>query len=168
MTLLGELLREPPPRANTEKAKPAVRFGPAACSSPLRRPSIREEQIHSLVEQLFFRHESGPVRRVGITAVGASTSIASLCLEVSKALVHEGRYEVGLIDATGEHELTGVAHIPVHAGMPGPWAIAPRLWLVPRESWCSEAGAYSATNHNLELLRERIAEFDFAVVHCPP
>lgn len=60
---------------------------------------IHGEQIHALVQQLFFRHESGPVRHVGFSPVEASTETATLCLEVAKVLAATERYDVGLIDA---------------------------------------------------------------------
>src|ERR1039458_4483483 len=72
---------------------------------PVQRPelsrvaSVQDEQIHALVQQLFFRHESGPVRHVGFSSVEASTETATLCLAVAKALAAGERYDVGLIDA---------------------------------------------------------------------
>jgi Mrp family chromosome partitioning ATPase len=168
MTTLGELLKEPPP-ASAERAKPSLHIEPPARPELLRRPSIREEQVRSLVEQLFFRHESGPVRRVGFTSIEASTSTAPICLEVARALVDEGTYEVGLIDASiGEPQLPALAQIPIPTRQSTPWVVGPRLWLAPRESWRSEAEANAPTQHNLERLRDLAAEFDFAVVHCPP
>jgi hypothetical protein len=43
--------------------------------------SVHDDQIHALVQQLFFRHESKPVRHVGFATVDASTETAALCLE---------------------------------------------------------------------------------------
>ena len=61
--------------------------------------SVQDDQVHALVQQLFFQHESSPVRHVGFVTVEASTETATLCLEIARALAEEGRYDIGLIDA---------------------------------------------------------------------
>jgi len=166
MTLLGELLREPPPES-PGKPQPALRIESPPRSKSFVGLSIREEQIHSLVQQLFFRRESGPVRRVGFTALEPSAQTAPLCLDVARALVDEGKYEVGLIDAgCGESPLA--AQLQILTRMQAPWAIAPGLWLAPRESWCHPESPNPATDQNLGRLRELAAEFDFSIVYCPP
>jgi hypothetical protein len=72
-----------------------------------------------------------------------------------------------VIDAGGESPLATQLQIPVPAGVPTPWAIAPRLWLAPRESWCPPNSQKPGTERNLERLRELTTEFDFSIVHCP-
>ena len=99
--------------------------------------SVRDDQIHALVQQLFFRHESKPVRHVGFATVEASTETAELCLEVAGALAEESRYDVGLIDAYPDSvPLETKLQIPSPKPAEATWPIAPRLWMVPRESWC--------------------------------
>ena len=169
MSALSELLRETPQRAagSPGRRSPLRSEGPAK-SEPHVTFSIRGEQIHSLVQQLFFRREAGPVRRVGFAPVEATSETAGLCLEVASTLVNETAYEVGLIDAEGgESPLATQLQIPVPAGVQAPWAIAPRLWLAPRESWCTQDSQPPVTDQNLERLRELTTEFDFCIVHCP-
>jgi hypothetical protein len=131
--------------------------------------SVRDDQIHALVQQLFFRHESKPVRHVGFATVEASTETAKLSLEVAGALAEEGRYDVGLIDAYPdsvplETKLQIAAPNPAEAT----WLIAPRLWMVPRESWMPEDCGQRITDQNLSRLRELTAEFDFSILWCAP
>ena len=165
MTLLGELLREPS-TVEAEKGNVPARIE-RVDPTQSRAISVREEQIHSLVQQLFFPRESAPVRRVGFTPVEASPPTASLCLDVAKALVDESNHEVVLIDAcVGEVPLSSRLQIPAPTGVQVPWTITPRLWLAPWESWCPEHKP--ATDQNIERLREIAAEFDFSIVHCPP
>lgn len=167
MSLLGEILREPVSPGQERHNSPA-RVERALPSQP-HAFSIREEQIRSLVQQLFFPRDSAPVHRVGFTPVEASPSAARLCLDVARALVDEGCYEVALIDAcAGESPLSSRLQIPAPTGAQAPWAIAPRLWLAPCESWCPQGSRPPATDANMERLRELTAEFDFSIVHCPP
>jgi hypothetical protein len=135
----------------------------AACSPTV---SIRDEQIHSLVEQLFFRREAGLVRNVGFAPVDPSTQTAPLCLQVATALAEEGNYDVGLIDASsGPVLLHQQLQIPAPTHDNVAWPVSSRLWLVPRQSWWREAGQPLA-DHNLEQLREFMAEFDFSILCC--
>jgi len=178
MTALGELLREKPLSISCEAA-PARTAAAAAASSAIREPdfgsdatctpSSRDEQIHALVQQLFFSHIAGPVRSVGFAPVEAATSAARLCFEVARVLSEEGRYDVGLIDAgSGQITLADEIRVPSPANPGVPWAVTERLWLVPRESWCRDRGQQPASNKNLESLREYIGEFDFSIVRCRP
>jgi len=170
MSALGELLRETPQRpASTYRGRSPLRIERPAKSEPVAAFSIRDEQIHSLVQQLFFRREAGPVRRVGFTPVEASAETARLCLDVARTLVDETAYEVGLIDTGGgESPLATQLQIPVPAGVQAPWAISQRLWLAPRESWRAPGSQQPVTDQNLERLRELTTEFDFSIVVCPP
>jgi len=131
--------------------------------------SVRDDQIHALVQQLFFRHESKPVRHVGFATVEASTETAMLCLEVAGALAEESRYDVGLIDAYPDSvPLETKLQIPSPKPAEATWPIAPRLWMVPRESWLPEDCGQRITDQNLSRLRELTTEFDFSILWCPP
>jgi hypothetical protein len=190
MRALGELLRENPPSISCEttSARSAVSSAPnsvgsgaatASAAAALREPSFesdttfafsrRDEQIYALVQQLFFRHISGPVHSVGFATLETTASAARLCFEAATMLAEEGSYDVGLIDAgPGQTPLADELRIPSPANRTVPWAVAQRLWFVPRGSWCRDRGQQPASNKNLELLREYIAEFDFSIVRCPP
>jgi hypothetical protein len=131
--------------------------------------SVRDDQIHALVQQLFFRHESKPVRHVGFATVEASTETAMLCLEVAGALAEESRYDVGLIDAYPDSvPLEAKLQIPSPSPAEATWPIAPRLWMVPRQSWLPEDCGQRITDQNLSRLRELTTEFDFSILWCAP
>jgi len=130
---------------------------------------IHDEQIRALVQQLFFRHESKPVRHVGFATIEASTETATLCLEVARALAEQDRYDVGLIDAHPDSvPLQTQLQIPSPHHAEATWPIAPRLWMVPRQSWLPDASAGRITDQNLSRLREFTAEFDFSILWCAP
>ena len=131
--------------------------------------SVHDDQIHALVQQLFFRHESKPVRHVGFATVEASTETATLCLEVAAALAEESRYDVGLIDAYPDSvPLETKLEIPSPNPAEATWPIAPRLWMVPRQSWLPEECGQRITDQNLSRLRELTTEFDFSILWCAP
>jgi hypothetical protein len=131
--------------------------------------SVRDDQIHALVQQLFFRHESKPVRHVGFATVEATTETATLCLEVAGALAEESRYDVGLIDAYPDSvPLESKLQIPSPKPAEATWPIAPRLWMVPRQSWLPEDCGQRITDQNLSRLRELTTEFDFSILWCAP
>ncbi|MGB9205506.1 MAG: hypothetical protein WCB94_16230 [Terriglobales bacterium] len=144
--------------------------------SPIREPipkvvSVHSEQIHALVQQLFFRHESGPVRHVGFAAAEASTATAALCLEVAKTLAEEDRYDVGLIDANA-HGDSAPLHAQLQIASPNraeaDWPIAKRLWMIPRQSWLPDACGRRITDQELSRLRGLTSEFDFSILWCAP
>jgi len=134
-------------------------FSPAA--------SVHDEQIHALVQQLFFRLRSGPVRHVGFCPVEPATATATLCLKVAQVLAEEDRYDVGLIDAHVDPVL-----LQTHLQIPSPhraeptWAIGSRLWMVPRQSWQPDARGQRITDQHLSRLRELTTEFDFSILWC--
>jgi hypothetical protein len=131
--------------------------------------SVHDDQIHALIQQLFFRHESKPVRHVGFATVEASTETATLCLEVAGALAEESRYDIGLIDAYPDSvPLETKLQIPSPNPAEATWPIAPRLWMVPRKSWLPEDCGQRITDQNLSRLRELTTEFDFSILWCPP
>lgn len=165
-TVLG-LLAETSPAAERPRVTPIREQSQRTAVSPA--PSVHDEQIHALVQQLFFQHESGPVRHVGFSPVDASTATATLCLEVAKALAEENRYDVALMDAHSDPVLLQThLRIPSAKWAEPNWPIAPRLWLVPRQNWLPDAGGQRTTNRDLSRLRELTTGFDFSILWCPP
>jgi hypothetical protein len=131
--------------------------------------SVRSEQIHALVQQLFFRHEAEPVRHVGFAAIEAGAPTSALCLEVAKALAEEDRYDVGLIDAYPDSvPLQAQLQIASPSRAEANWPIAQRLWMVPRQSWLPEVGGRRITDQNLSRLRDLTTEFEFSILWCAP
>jgi hypothetical protein len=166
MSSLGELLRAAPAKTgagvSTDRA--------TSYADKLRFPGdpIRDEQIHGLIQQLFFKRELAVVRSVGFAPADESTKAESLCLETANALA-AGGYDVALIDTNPEamplHEWLAIPG-PIHAK--SPFLISPRLWIVPRQHWWPGAGLESLTDESLERLREPVAEFDFSILRCGP
>ena len=163
--------RELPIKLTTATEQPRVTAirEPAPRKAVSTAVSVHDEQIQALVQQLFFRHESKPVRHVGFAPIEASTATATLCLEVATALAEEGRYDVGLIDAhTDLAPLQTQLQITSPSRAEATWPIAPRLWMVPRQSWLPDAGGHRLTDQNLSRLRELTTEFDFSILWCAP
>ncbi|MFZ3264695.1 MAG: hypothetical protein WA172_11905, partial [Terriglobales bacterium] len=133
MSTLGELLKRMPGDVD----EGAIPIRPEICKKapPFPTLSVRDEQIHALVQQLFLRHEAGLVRNVGFAPTEESMQMAPLCLDVARVLAAQGNYHVGLIDA-------GFDPFPLHEQLqipaPSPskvtWPVSPRLGLVPRQS----------------------------------
>ena len=164
MNTPGELLTKRSAAAEEPRAREqAQRKGVSLIAS------VHDDQIHALVQQLFFRHESKPVRHVGFATVEASTETATLCLEVAAALAEESKYDVGLIDAYPDSvPLETKLQIPSPNPAEATWPIAPRLWMVPRQSWLPEECGQRITDQNLSRLRELTTEFDFSILWCAP
>jgi Mrp family chromosome partitioning ATPase len=164
---LREFLAETPAAAEQPRVTPIREQVPRKVVSPAA--SVHDDQIHALVQQLFFRHESKPVRHVGFVTVEASTETATLCLEVARVLAEEGRYDVGLIDAHPDSiPLQTQLQISSASRAEATWLIAPRLWMVPRQSWLPDACGPRITDQNLSRLRELTTEFDFSILWCAP
>ena len=167
MTTLREFLAETPAAAEQPRVTRIREQVQRKGVSPTA--SVHDDQIHALVQQLFFRHESKPVRHVGFATIEASTQTATLCLEVARALAEEDRYNVGLIDARPDSvPLQTQLRIPSPNQAEATWPIAPRLWMVPRQSWLSDACGQRITDQNLSRLRELTTEFDFSILWCAP
>lgn len=167
MSTFRELLAEIPSAAEQPRISPIREQIPRPAASPV--VSVHSEQIRALVQQLFFRHESGPVRHVGFATVEASTATATLCLEVAKALAEEDRYDVGLIDAHPDSvPLQAQLQIASPSRAEANWPIAKRLWMIPRQSWLPDACGHRITDQNLSRLRELTSEFDFSILWCAP
>ena len=167
MNTLRALLAETPPAAEQPRTTPITEQVQREAVSPTA--SVHAEQIHALVQQLFFRPESRPVRHVGLATIEPSTATATLCLEVARALAAEDRYDVGLIDAYPDSvPLETQLQIPSPNPVVATWPIAPRLWMVPRQSWLPDAGGRRLTDRNLSRLRELTTEFDFSILCCAP
>lgn len=127
---------------------------------------LYHEQIQSLGQQVFF-NKIAPVRHIGVTAVESSTEIAHLCFDVALVLANEGRYDIGLIDASPVSlPLETRLALAPSARTDSAWSIAPHLWFVPRRNWMPLGGVL--TEQSTAHLRELAAEFDFSILHCPP
>jgi hypothetical protein len=165
VNVVREVIVEDPTVAERETITPiGVRVERTALS-PLAL--LHEEQIHALIQQLFFGREATPVRHVGFSTMETTSETAALCLEIASALAQENRYDVGLIDAQPEAvSLQTQLRIPSPNRAEATWPIAPRLWMVPRQSWLPGGGGARITDQNLTRLRELTTEFDFSILCC--
>lgn len=167
MSALAELLAGRPSAAEQPRVT-TIREG-AGSEAVSRVSSVRHEQIQALVQQLFFRGDSPPVRRVGFAGAEAQTGTAELCFRTARVLADAGGYDIGLIDASvSSAPLHSQLEIPPSGRSEAAWQIATRLWLVPRQSWLDDDGSQRVSDHNLSRLRDLMAEFDFSVLCCAP
>lgn len=173
MSTFGELLREmsipakAQPLASGARGRTSAEEYPQVVAPPAA--SIRDQQIRGLIEQLFFRHESGRVRNACFTPIEDSPQTGAICFDVAKALAGEGKHDVGLIDARIEGTLLQEElefDVPSHAR--GSCVLAPRLWFVPRQSWRREPDRQLVMERDLERLRDFMTEFDFSILCCAP
>jgi len=152
---LRELLVETPPDAERPPTTPIT--GQAQREAVFPAVSVHDEQI--------IRPESRPV----FATIEPATATATLCLEIARALAAEDRYDVGLIDANPDSfPLQTQLQIPPPNRAEATWPIAPRLWMVPRQSWLPDEGGRRLTDQNLSRLRELTTEFDFSILWCAP
>jgi Mrp family chromosome partitioning ATPase len=167
MSALAELFAGRPSAADQPRVA-TVREG-ACADAGSRVSSLRHEQIQALVQQLFFRCDSPPVRRVGFAAADAPTGTAELCLRTARVLAEAGGYDIGLIDASvSSAPLHSQLEIPAGGRSEAAWQIATRLWLVPRQSWLDDDASQRVSDESLSRLRHLMAEFDFSVLCCAP
>jgi hypothetical protein len=167
MSTILQIFGPTPAPANVPRPTP-LRPGTLLTNVPPRTP-LQEEQLQSLIQQLFFQHETGPLRHIGFTAADTPTAIASLCFDVAQMLSEEGAHDIGLIDASPDTTplQTRLEIAPVTTS-DSAWAIAPHLWFVPRQSWIQGSTSPRITEQNLLRLRELTTEFDFSILCCSP
>jgi hypothetical protein len=133
-----------------------------------RSPSAHDDQIQTLVQQLFFRQDSGRVRHVAFAALDAKTETAQLCMDVASARAAAGLHDVGLIDARLQSTpLHTELQIEANTRADASWLIAPRLWLAPRRKWLDES-AERVWDPSLARLHATTMEFDFSILCFDP
>ena len=178
MSLLHEILINPRPGEDPADDRSGNQSGDQPEVAPVREPfrpaassraSVHNDQIHALVQQLFFSDESKTVRHVGFAPIEGSTATATLCLDVARAVSERHKYDVGVIDARAE---SGSLHNQLHIEPPNraevTWSIAPQLWLAPRRNWLRDPDGQRVTEQDLARLRELTLEFDFSILWCDP
>jgi hypothetical protein len=149
---------------------------------PAERESIRwnpgrfgDEQIRSLVRQVFLPGWPKPARQVVFCAV-EDGDVAGICLRVSRALAAQIPGKVALVEAylpsTEENEeYEGPTAVFRSAGfrpLRDARRIASHLWRVPREMFLGENEAGLSVEWLPGRLRELRLEFDYTVMHGPP
>lgn len=134
-----------------------------------RSASVQEEQIRALVQQLFFRQEFPLVRHVAVVAPDSQTDTEQLCLGIARVLAEDESRVVGLIDASpGSIVLPIDAKSSPSSGRACRSEVAPRLWVVPFESWLDGTDSSPVSNQNMYRLRQIASGFEFSLLRCPP
>ncbi len=135
-----------------------------------------EEQIRSLVRQVFLPGWPKPARQVVFCAV-EDGDVAGICLRTSQVLAAQIPGSVALVEAhlesTQERDDYGT---PVPVFRPGgirplrdsARRVSSHLWRVPREMFLGENEAGLSVEWLPGRLRELRLEFDFTIVHGPP
>lgn len=137
-------------------------------SLPAVVPSVYDEQVRSLVEQLFLHPEQPGRRHVCFAAADPQTDIAPMCLRVARTLSEQGKHDVGLIDACSYSSLFNF-----HIGDPGvpdskTTELESRVWMVERQAWISGISGPTIAHEDLARLKDLIRQFDFSVLGCGP
>jgi hypothetical protein len=134
-----------------------------------------EEQIRSLVRQVFLPGWPKPARQVVFCAV-EDGDVAGICLRVSQVLAAQIPGTVALVEAHLEsvHESDDYGPSPVFR--PGAFRsirdsarrVSSHLWRVPREMFLAGNEAGLSVEWLPGRLRELRLEFDYTIVHGPP
>lgn len=135
-----------------------------------------EEQIRSLVRQVFLPGWPKPARQVVFCAV-EDGDVAGICLRVCQVLAAQIAGNVALVEAhlpsTDEYEnFDGPAPVYRPAAFrsvrDSARRVSSHLWQVPREAFMGENEAGLSVEWLPGRLRELRLEFDYAVLHGPP
>lgn len=135
-----------------------------------------EEQIRSLVRQIFLPGWPKPARQVVFCAV-EDGDVAGICLRVSQVLAAQIPGNVALVEAHLEStDATGGYETPVSVFRPAGFRslrdsarrVSSHLWQVPREIFMGENEAGLSVEWLPGRLKELRLEFDYTIVHGPP
>jgi hypothetical protein len=139
--------------------------------------SFAEEQIHSLVRQVFLPGWPKPAQQVVFSPVDAETDISAICMRVGLALSAQVSGTTCLVEANlnspgleqvvmkNGHDL--IANQEKSAFQDPSRQFSNELWLIPRKVFLGEHDGLSGP-----WLRDRLAElrqtFDYTVLYGPP
>lgn len=124
-----------------------------------------DERVRMLVELLFLHREPAPRRHIGFISADIHTDSARLCLSVARILSEQGRYDVGLIDASSRTSPLNfqIAHPEVRGSNTS--EIERRLWTVQRQEW-TNGDSGSISDEDLVRLSDLTRQFDFSILCC--
>ena len=135
-----------------------------------------EEQIRSLVRQVFLPGWPKPARQVVFCAV-EDGDVSGICLRVSQALAAQIPGSVALVEAHLEsREGSDGYAAPVPVFRPAGFRplrdsarrVSSHLWRVPREMFMGENEAGLSVEWLPGRLKDLRMEFDYTIVHGPP
>jgi len=135
-----------------------------------------EEQLRSLVRQVFLPGWPKPARQVVFCAV-EDGDVAGICLRVGQVLAAQIPGNVALVEAhlqsdeeNEDHGSSGPVYRPAGFRPLRDTArrVSSHLWRVPREMFMGENEAGLSVEWLPGRLRELRLEFDYTIVHGPP
>lgn len=149
----------------------------AVCESIAWSPDrFGEEQVRSLVRQLFLPGWPKPARQVVFCAV-EDGDVAGICLRVSQVLAAQISGTVALVEAHLESSHDSEEYgTPMAVHRPGGLRtvrdsarrVSSHLWRVPREVFLGENEAGLSVEWLPGRFRDLRTEFDYTIVHGPP
>ena len=137
-----------------------------------------EEQVQSLVQQLFYVGAPRPARQVVLSGILADQRTGSLCVKIGRTLAGSGAFNVCVVEAdlrtrSMQIEFGGTStdgrDTPDLAGAvrKSSLQLSDHLWLVPAEVFARDVNDVCS----LAWLRGKLGalrrEFDYAVIHAP-
>ncbi len=143
---------------------------------PWSTERFAEEQIRSLVRQVFLPGWARPARQVVFCAVDQG-NVGEICLRVAQVLAAQIPGSVALVDGPSSsepgHEESPPVTAELHSAGFAPLRhsaqrIAGHLWRVSRGTFVGENEAGLSTEWLPGRLRELKLEFDYTVLHGPP
>ena len=165
--LAGDIFEMDAAEARTSADRESIAWNPVR---------FGEEQIRSLVRQVFLPGWPKPARQVVFCAVEGG-EVDEICLRVGQVLAAQIPGSVALVEAhlesTGE---SGGYGNPVSVCRPAgfkPWRdsarrVSSHLYRVPREMFMGENESGLSVEWLPGRLRELRLEFDYTIVHGPP
>jgi hypothetical protein len=196
MISLGHILVEPEPIEARRRQSPGKTQPDGDGASPVRAYAVplpleearraagwdaddyAENQIRSLIQQVFFPGWPRPARQVVFSGVDPFTECAGVCSKVACQMARQLPGTVCAVEANPrqarlEQELAALAHgpefeAPVARPSRAATPIANNLWLLGIESFLGPQAAPLPAGWLRSRLSELRREFDYTVIHAPP
>lgn len=165
--LAGDIFETEPTQPQTSAGRESIAWNP---------DRFGEEQLRSLVRQVFLPGWPKPARQVVFSAV-EDGDVAGICLRVGQVLAAQIPGNVALVEAhlqsneeNGDYRSSGPVFRPSGLRPLRDTArrVSSHLWRVPREMFMGENEAGLSVEWLPGRLRELRLEFDYAIVHGPP
>jgi hypothetical protein len=165
--LAGDIFEMDAAQSQTSAARESIAWNP---------DRFGEEQIRSLVRQVFLPGWPKPARQVVFCAVDDG-DVDGICLRVSQVLAAQIPGSVALVEAHLESsEVCDEYGTPIPIFRPSGFKsmrdsarrVSSHLWRVPREMFMGENEAGLSVEWLPGRLRELRVEFDYTIVHGPP
>ena len=165
--LAGDIFETEVTQPQTSAARESIAWNP---------DRFGEEQLRSLVRQVFLPGWPKPARQVVFCAV-EDGDVAGICLRVGQVLASQIPGNVALVEAhlqsdeeNEDYGTSGPVYRPAGFRPLRDTArrVSSHLWRVPREMFMGENEAGLSVEWLPGRLRELRLEFDYTIVHGPP